>query len=175
MFVPQRDRHQVHPDDEARQHLQQHLRVHLHNPTKPRNSRRHPKRRHQRNRGARPLSSRPAQRGPQSQLLPQVRANTSTSRDVLSGFPFITVTLTYINSRQQHGTRRSGSDRRRRRAGSHCTSTRLPLRACFTKKCNLVNFAVGNLQEYIRVYSDKEEVWSMDELKERLRVNAVVW
>ena len=40
--------------------------------------------------------------------------------------------------------------------------------------CNHINLAVRNLQEYIRVYSEKHEVWSVEELKERLRVNSVV-
>jgi hypothetical protein len=30
-----------------------------------------------------------------------------------------------------------------------------------------MNLAVGNLQEYIRDYSEKHEVWSVEELKER--------
>ena len=113
MFVPQRERHPVHPDDQARQHLQQHLRPHLHNPRERRTSRRQANRRHLPNRAVPP---RPTQGGPQSLLLQEVHVNTSTSRDVRGGFPFIIVKLSIRNSRQQRSNRRS---RRRRRAGSH--------------------------------------------------------
>lgn len=52
--------------------------------------------------------------------------------------------------------------------------SQLEFRACVVQMCNHSNLAGRNLQEYIRVYSEKHEVWSMEELKERLRVNSVV-
>ena len=51
--------------------------------------------------------------------------------------------------------------------------TLLQFRACLVQKCTHVKFA-GNLQQYIYDYSDREEEWSVEELRKRLRVNSVV-